>query len=313
MDAPLGSLELSHLIPYVIILINCVFFKLLRSFVGRLFGKNKTSNCSRIFKLFIDELISTSELCADCAELNVVYEKHGSLAYGLALFLLTYVWIDTFGEAHTTPGYLAEDYFLVSGNQLLKSGDTYARFVGQSLAMPLAWRLASFYWKYQLLSQHTDLLVTENCKSSLATSTGYGFLIEFVCCFICRLAELIGHKLLENNKLSQRAVSLTSSFLCSLLVVMALELSGGYFNPVLAASLEYGCKGADTQQHALVFWLGPLVGHVTARALFKRFNDQPPGPPQSPPQASRRQTRSGGGSGSSGGGQRGRRKSEKID
>lgn len=280
-----------HLIPYAIILINCFVFKLLRSLTNKLVayydqttttttttseeyyarGEFKRQRFIKLIKLFIDELISTCELCADCAELNVVYEKHGSLAYGVSLLLLTCLWMETFGEAHTTPGYLAEEYFLITGNGLLKRADTYARFVGQSLAMPLAWRFASFYWRYHLMEEHASMLITENCRTSLTTSTLNGFLIELVCCLICRLIELLGHKLLERQSLSQRVVSLSSSFIQSLLVVMALELSGGYFNPVLAASLEYGCKGIIFYQHAIVFWIGPLVGHVLARIVFRRF------------------------------------------
>lgn len=274
-----------HLVPYVIILVNFIAFKLLRSFVNKIINyyvneqqdstvadrTRASANKLMLLKLFIDELISTCELCADCAELNVVYEKHGSTAYGAILFLLTYLWVDAFGEAHTTPGYLAEDYFLVKGNQLLRTGEFYARFIGQSIAMPLAWRFASFYWKYQLLDEHKEMLVVENCKSSLSTSTINGFLIEFSCCLLCRLIELYGHELLERRKFSQRIISMTSSFICTVLVVLALELSGGYFNPVLASSLEYGCKGINFYQHAIVFWIGPLLGHIMARGLFKRI------------------------------------------
>lgn len=287
LNNPLSSLTgepllSAHLIPYAIILVNCIIFKLLRSLANKLVayyksiqGLKQEESGSKInlIKLFIDELISTCELCADCAELNVVYEKHGSLAYGGSLLLLTCLWMNTFGEAHTTPGYLAEEYFLIGGNGLLKRADTYARFIGQSLAMPLAWRLASVYWRYHLMDEHREMLITENCRSSLSTSTLNGFAIELVCCLICRLIELLGNRLLERQAFGQRLISLSSSFVQSLLVVMALELSGGYFNPVLAASLEYGCKGITFYQHALVFWCGPLIGHVLARATFRRLLD----------------------------------------
>lgn len=274
---------LKQLIPYLILLLNYVLFQLLRSFVGKLFSyrlmyKDRTAakKCHKLslLKLLIDELISTCELCADCAELNVVYEKHGSLAYGVTLFILSYVWIEAFGDAHTTPGYLTEEFFLDKGSELLKTGDTYARFIGQTLAMPLAWRFAALYWRYHLLSEHSSMLEMENCRSSLTTSSWNGFMIEFTCCFISRLAELCGHKLLERKYLSQRVVSGLCSFICSSLVVLTLELSGGYFNPILAASLEYGCKGIKWHQHALVFWLGPLSGHVLARALFKCYGGE---------------------------------------
>lgn len=314
-----GVSFLPEVIPYAILVLNYILFQLLRSLVDRLFvhyvrksrdnqadsssvdqnnkkNINERNNWLLILRLLIVELISTCELCADCAELNVVYEKHGSLAYGLALFVLTYVWIETFGDAHTTPGYLFEDYVWKHGNTMLKSGNTYARFIGQSLAMPIAWRLATVYWRFHLLNEHKSVLSSMSlidddtlnfdkssgagfislvkqykCKTSLTTTPFYGFAIELVCCMLCRLVELIGQKLLEENQVGQRVFSVFCSFISSLLVVMALELSGGYFNPILASSLEFGCQGIDVYQHALVFWLGPLVGHVVARGLFKRY------------------------------------------
>lgn len=265
---------INHLIPYLILVINYVIFQLMRSLSGKLLATTSSKNHQgwlRLGKLLLDEMISTCELCADCAELNVVYEKHGSFAYGLALFVLSYVWIETFGDAHTTPNYIAEDYFLDKGNDLLKTGDTYARFIGQSLAMPMAWRMAAIYWRYHLLSEHSSMLQVENCRSSLTTNSFNGFIIELVCCLVCRLTELCTNRLLERKYLSQRIVSATCSFVCSLLVVMALDLSGGYFNPILAASLEYGCKGIEWHQHAFVFWLGPLSGHLLARLAFRRY------------------------------------------
>lgn len=275
----------THLIPYAIILVNYIFFKLLRSLVNKTFarlseqqpdGKQAStrrkndggeSGLGKVLLLFLEELISTLDLCVNCAELNIILEKNGTVAYGLTLLLLTYLWIDAFGDATTSPGYLVESHFFEDEIWLMKS----ARFMGQALAMPLAWRFASFFWKYKLLDEHERMLLGENCKSALNTSTINGFLVEFTCCLVCRLLELVGHKLLERKHLSQRLVSLITSFVCTALVVVALEITGGYFNPVLAASLEYGCLGINLHQHAIVFWLGPLLAHLAARGLFKRF------------------------------------------
>lgn len=293
---PFYGLLPADLIPYAILVVNFIIFQLLRSFMSKLFeycliedttkreSGNKSATAailskelggkSRLLKLLIDELISTCELCADCAELNVVYEKHGSFMYGLSLFILTYFWLDTFGDAHTTPGYLFEEYFLDKGNNLLRKADTYVRFVGQSMAMPLAWKFASLYWSYKLLAEHREMLLPENCKTSLTTSTLNGFLIELICCLLCRLFELFGNKLLHNNTLGKRCINLACSFLCTALVVCALEVSGGYFNPVLASSLEYGCKGINFYQHVIVFWIGPLLGHVLARFTFRKLSEE---------------------------------------
>lgn len=312
-----GSFMPPQSIPYLIILINVFIFRILRQLKSRLIlylfeQQQVTTRRQRIriissheedhllregklkfLNLLLNELISTCELCADCAELNVIYELHGSLAYGLVLFLLTLLWFQTFGSAHTTPGYLMEDLILIKGLAVFRSNDLYARFLGQSMAMPLAWKFASIYWKYQLLKEHVDMMQVDNCKTSLTTSTTNGFLIEFGCCLVCRLLELASEQLLEretSNNSWRRLIHSMSSFVSTLLVVLSLELSGGYFNPVLASSLEYGCKGIEFYQHVAVFWLGPLLGHVLARDLHKRFIAVPDSSAPKAPQRKNRAT-----------------------
>lgn len=289
----------AQLIPYTIIALNCFLFAMLRKLIANILSRlqqptsNKAAsgenskrksdtNSDHIGLLrrhapsassFVNELVSTLELCADCAELNVVYEKHGQLAYGAALALLTYWWLGTFGEALASPGYLAEDLWLYGGKQLFRDSSFWAKLSGQLLAMPLAWRLhMSLYWRHQLLREHAQLLVHENCHSALTTSLLSGFLVEFTCSLLCRLIELITNEvLLKRRLISQQSSSLICSISSTVLVLLALELSGGYFNPVLAASLEFGCKGIETYQHAIVFWLAPLTGHVLARLAYLRL------------------------------------------
>lgn len=287
---------IAHAVPYAILAINCVLFALVRALTSRIFAWSSTNNNNNghedkrgVAKLLVNELISTCELCAGCAELNVVYELHGSLCYGAALALLSYVWSDAFGDAHTSPGYLAEELLIGGREKLFASLAPAARILGQSLAVPLAWRLAAMYWARALLSEHARQLVALSsaaldtsssvhidsnvCRTSLATSTLNGFVLECVCCLVCRLCELLGHKLVECGVAGERLVRALNALLSSALVVLALDTSGGYFNPMLAASLEYNCAGIQLHQHALVFWLGPLLGHVCARALYLRLVD----------------------------------------
>lgn len=269
------------LVPYGILLINCIIFKFARLFLGALVypwllklmsGDRKAKRQNRtasfdLLRLFINELISTCEMCAGCAELNIVYEKHGSIAYGLALCLLTYLWIESFGDAHTTPAYIIEDLVIYEGNKLLKSSLPYARLVGQMIAMPLAWRFASIYWRYHFLEEHSKILMIERCQSSLTVTTVLGFLIECICSLICRLLELVSQNWVKNRTMRERNSTIICSLVSTILVVLALETSGGYFNPILAGTLEFGCKGISLWQHVIVFWLGPMIGHVAARMI----------------------------------------------
>lgn len=51
--------------------------------------------------------------------------------------------------------------------------------------------------------------------------------------------------------------------------VSAFNFSGGYFNPALATSLKYGCKGNTFVEHMVVYWLGASVGSVFSIVLFR--------------------------------------------
>lgn len=49
----------------------------------------------------------------------------------------------------------------------------------------------------------------------------------------------------------------------------AFDYSGGYFNPVLATSLKYGCEGNTFAEHAIVYWIGACAGAVLSIYLYK--------------------------------------------
>lgn len=65
--------------------------------------------------------------------------------------------------------------------------------------------------------------------------------------------------LLGGNEVSM-SVKLGSAFPPS----TAFDYSGGYYNPVLATSLKYGCKGNTDWEHFVVYWLGSSVGAVAS-------------------------------------------------
>lgn len=49
----------------------------------------------------------------------------------------------------------------------------------------------------------------------------------------------------------------------------AFNYSGGYFNPVLATALKWGCSGYSNIDHILVYWLGACVGAILSVPLYK--------------------------------------------
>ena len=44
------------------------------------------------------------------------------------------------------------------------------------------------------------------------------------------------------------------------LCVAGLNITGMYLNPVLATTANFGCSGSEQWEHAMVYWLGPVLG-----------------------------------------------------
>lgn len=55
----------------------------------------------------------------------------------------------------------------------------------------------------------------------------------------------------------------------SISLFAAFNYSGGYFNPVLATALKWGCGGNSHIDHLIVYWLGACVGAILSVPLYK--------------------------------------------
>lgn len=48
----------------------------------------------------------------------------------------------------------------------------------------------------------------------------------------------------------------------------AFDMSGGYFNPVLATALQYNCGEVSKTDHFLVYWAGSIGGSVLSVLIW---------------------------------------------
>lgn len=51
----------------------------------------------------------------------------------------------------------------------------------------------------------------------------------------------------------------------------AFNYSGGYFNPVLATALKWGCSGHTNWEHIIVYWIGACSGALLSVPLFRNL------------------------------------------
>ncbi len=90
----------------------------------------------------------------------------------------------------------------------------------------------------------------------------YGAIIEGVATLLCRLTS----KYLGD--LEPKYASAIDSFIATSLVVAAFDYSGGYYNPVLATGLKFGCKGHTHVEHVIVYWIGASIGALASVYVY---------------------------------------------
>ena len=125
---------LVHIVPYLILGLNSLLFTCARKFVAR----SSSSPSSTWLSLVIKELIATLELCADCAELSVVWEVHGNVGLGITLFCLCNWWTRDWDDAEACPCGPIEESFLCGTP--LTHPHILPKLVGQILAAYFTWQ-----------------------------------------------------------------------------------------------------------------------------------------------------------------------------
>ncbi|XP_013788340.1 aquaporin-11-like [Limulus polyphemus] len=239
-------------IPYTVLVFNIIFFKIMR---GMTFAVIPHS-----FRPLVAELISTLELCSDCAELGVVYERHGSIALGLALGLVCFWWCQVFEDTEACPCGPIEDYVLRIPSP---SGDISKKLLGQVIGgIITTWYIKSI-WSFHLVTEHRALHTAQQCEAGLQVTILWGALIEGFITFISRLVAL------QSGKWDARTAAIANSITTVVLVLAALNTTGGFFNPILASALTLGCHGNTIIEHFIVYWIGALIGGLIARVLHQ--------------------------------------------
>ncbi|XP_077287849.1 aquaporin isoform X3 [Arctopsyche grandis] len=209
-------------------------------------------------KILFEEAIAAAELCGCCFELIIIADNFGVATYAIFLFVLTIWWSLNWGDATACPYTHLEEY--VEGKidirkMLLK---TFAELTGGLLVF----KYVQMYWALEISDTHKDRAF-EDCKADLQVPMFYGAIVEGIATCICRLSSK------SLGDLSPKFATAIDSFIGTSLVVAAFDYSGGYFNPVLATSLKYGCDGNTIIEHGVVYWVGACAGALLSIYLYK--------------------------------------------
>lgn len=209
-------------------------------------------------RLLFEEAIAAAELCGCCFELIIIAENFGVSTYAIFLFFLTIWWSFNWGDATACPYTHLEDY--MEGKTDIKKMlfKSFAELFGGIVVF----KYVQMYWALEIAETHKDRAY-EDCKADLQVPMLYGAIIEGIATCICRLSS----KALGD--LNPKFATAIDSFIGTSLVVAAFDYSGGYFNPVLATSLKYGCEGNTMIEHAVVYWIGACTGALISIYLYK--------------------------------------------
>lgn len=217
------------------------------------------------------EAAASWELCAACYELALVADQFSVATYAVLLWLLTVWWGWTWSRHE---GGLAEvsacPYTHLERCWTMRSRGEYVGEVWRdSLVVSLvqlaggvaSYHWVSWYWRLRLVEHHWDA-GDGQCQADLQVHWLLGLVVEALGTCLCRLgsATVVARDL-------PVAPALDALF-STLMVVAAFDLSGGYFNPVLASSLKAGCVGHTMFQHVAVYWLGACSGALLSLRLL---------------------------------------------
>lgn len=208
-------------------------------------------------RLLFQEAIAAAEMCACCFELIVVTDNYGVSMYAIFLFLLTIWWSLSWGDASACPYTHLEDF--IQGKMDLR--EAFLRSWAELTGGILVFRYVQLFWGLELITTYQNRAYSE-CVADLQVPMLFGAMIEGIATCLCRLAS----KALSD--LNPRLGPAIDSFIATSLVVAAFDYSGGYFNPVLATSLKYGCRGNTFIEHMVVYWLGACMGAVASVYIY---------------------------------------------
>ncbi|KAH8253725.1 hypothetical protein KR032_006631 [Drosophila birchii] len=222
-----------------------------------------------IVPILINEAIAAAELCACCFELIIVADNFGVSMYAICLFLLTVWWGRVWGDASACPYTHMED--VLEGRTSFK--EMALRSWAELMGGCCVYRIVQLFWWLELAETHRGRAF-EACNADLQVSPYLGAVIEGVATLLCRLAS----KAISAKE--PRFGSYIDSFIGTSLVVAvvyafnyvllaAFNFSGGYFNPVLATALKWGCRGHTHLVHIIVYWIGACAGAVLSIPVFK--------------------------------------------
>ncbi|KAK1147732.1 aquaporin-12-like [Acipenser oxyrinchus oxyrinchus] len=218
----------------------------------------------RYYEGLLMEIISTFQLCACTHELKLLGD-YGIVdqQIGLTLtYVMTVVHLLTFRTATSNPSASLEQIY----RRKLSVKSAILRIACQFLSAAVAKLVMHFTWSFAFSELHLRHSRTGlECVSGLHTSSVYnGAAVEFCCAFAVHSAVI---------KIQQLKAKYRVCFIAGVITFVVFAggpLTGAVFNPALAFSIQFPCRGNTFLENVIVYGLGPMLGMISSVLLFDK-------------------------------------------
>jgi len=220
--------------------------------------------------LAMDAVLSV-ETCAVGFEMGVINELHGVYFWLSGIFCnCLYQSFRWRGLTPPIPYMQVMDYMdgkQTAVNVMLRSAVMVAAGV-----VTHRYLMASL-WKLELVQPHVGRWMatsTQLCRVPWAwsVSVSQSFFTEV----LGTMALVIGPNLvIDNQTITNNEPRLANILIAAMVVVtvwLGMDLSGGFYSPMLATVVFGGCKGHTWVQHGAIYWVGATMGALLGHKAY---------------------------------------------
>jgi len=224
------------------------------------------------------DIVGAVEMCSVSLEIGVVFKHYGYWCFAMILYLN--IFYQCLRWPHIQPPC---PYFHIVNYVSRKSKLTLVQVFIRCLVL-IASGISTYHlistsiWKLEIVDHHIGRIKetsSEHCRVPGKKETPICILMlsEFLGVFLLDVIIKIG--VVDNPFFQKRSLFLISAIIPGIVLLgvsLAMEISGGMFNPMLASVLIGGCNGHSTIQHVMVYWVASTLGAVLADVMYPKIH-----------------------------------------
>ena len=223
------------------------------------------------------DIIGAIEMCSVSFELGVVFKHYGYWCFAIILYLNIFYQCLRWPYIQPPCPYFHIVNF-VSGKSKQSLFHVFMRCIILTASGLSAYHLVSTQiWKVEMIENHIGRIKetsSEQCQIPGNGQTPLCLLIlsEFLGVFILDVTIKLG--VVHNQFFQKRSRVISAAIIPGIVVLgvsLAMNLSGGMFNPMLATVLLGGCDGQSLLEHVGIYWIASTFGAILGDLMVSKI------------------------------------------